>query len=342
MEAEDPLKNNEKKIFCINCGKIGHLSKKCLCPIISIGIICIKLNINDIDINSIIHYSKRLQNNYLFSIDEINKLVKIKNKLDNFHMENYDELIEYLLIRRKNSLNYVEFIRGKYDIYNLDYLQTTFNFITQEEKDLIIQHNFDYLWNNLWGENNISNEFTEAKEKFNMLKKGFYIKKNEIDLFISINLLMKDSYFDFNEPEWGFPKGRRNLREKNIECAKREFEEETGISEKNYNILNMVPVEEMYMAINNNKYKHIYYISQIYNNDTILKLDDTNQNQNIEVGNIKWMKFNEAFTIMREYNISKKIILMNTHLNIKYIIDNFKEKINYFLLKNTEKENIFS
>ena len=36
------IKNNyEMKSFCINCGKKGHLSKKCLCPIISIGIICI-------------------------------------------------------------------------------------------------------------------------------------------------------------------------------------------------------------------------------------------------------------------------------------------------------------
>jgi len=331
METDDPLKNNDKKCFCINCGKIGHLSKKCLCPIISIGIICIKLNINEIDINKIIHYSKKLQSNYLFSIDEINKLSKIKKKLDNFNIKNYDNLIEYLLIRRKNSLNYVELIRGKYDIYNLDYLETTINFITNEEKELLINNEFDYLWYNLWGDSTINNDFIEARDKFNMLKNGFYIKKNEIDIFISLKSLMNDLYFNFLEPEWGFPKGRRNLREKNIECAKREFEEETGILENYYSILNTIPVEETYMAINNMKYKHIYYIGQIHNNNTVLILDKENLNQNIEIGNIKWMKFNEAFSIIREYNINKKIILMNTHLNIKYIIKNFKDALDKYL-----------
>jgi len=55
MENENPLtdKNNEneKKMYCINCGKKGHVYKKCLCPIISIGIICIKFKINDLDLN---------------------------------------------------------------------------------------------------------------------------------------------------------------------------------------------------------------------------------------------------------------------------------------------------
>jgi len=66
--------NNDKKSYCINCGKNGHVSKKCLCPIISIGIICVKLNIDDLDLNTLIIYSKKLQSNYLFSSDEINKL----------------------------------------------------------------------------------------------------------------------------------------------------------------------------------------------------------------------------------------------------------------------------
>ena len=87
------------KLFCINCGKRGHLSKKCLCPIMSIGIICIKFNIDSLDINNIIGYTKKLQNNYLFSSDEINKLKKIKKKIDNYFENNsYDDLIEFLYL----------------------------------------------------------------------------------------------------------------------------------------------------------------------------------------------------------------------------------------------------
>ena len=332
MDTQDPSKNIDKKSFCINCGKNGHISKKCLCPIISIGIVCIKINIDDIDLNSIIGYSKKIQNNYLFSIDEIIKLKKIKNILDTINLNNYENLIEYLLIRRKNSLNYVEFIRGKYDINNLDYLEKSINFITSDEREMIKNHRFDFLWKNLWGDNNINNiEFMESCDKFNLLKKGLYIKKNDINIYFSIDRLIKDTVYNFKEPEWGFPKGRRNSREKNIECAKREFEEETNILSDKINIINMTPLEETYLASNNLKYKHIYYIAQIKNNDIIPEINNNNNEQKIEIGDIRWMSFNNALSIIREYNIEKKNVLLNLHLNIRYIIENFKDSLEIFL-----------
>ena len=192
MDTQDPYKDNDKKSYCLNCGKVGHITKKCLCPIISIGIVCIKLNIDDLDLNSIISYSKKIQNKYLFSIDEINKLKKLKKKIDLINIDDFDNFIEYLLIRRKNSLNYVEFIRGKYDINNSDYLQKTINFITKEEKRLIKITNFDILWKDLWGEeiNNNNIEYKESRDKFNQLKNGLFIKKNEINLFFSLDKLI--------------------------------------------------------------------------------------------------------------------------------------------------------
>jgi 8-oxo-dGTP pyrophosphatase MutT (NUDIX family) len=333
METSDPLQNIDKKSFCMNCGKTGHISKKCLCPIISIGIICIKINIDDFDINSIISYTKKMQNKYLFTIDEINKLKKIKKKIDHI-INNFNNNIEYLLIRRRNSLNYVEFIRGKYDINNLDYIEKSVNFITKKEKELIKNNNFDTLWKDLWGEENInnSNEYEESIQKFNLLKNGFYIKKNDINLFVKFDKLINDCVYNYEEPEWGFPKGRRNLKEKNIDCAKREFEEETTINEDNINIINMTPLEETYIASNGLKYKHIYYISQIKNQNIELKIDFKNKNQNIEIGGIGWFSFNNGLKIIREYNIEKKNILLNLHFNIKYIFENFKELLDKFLI----------
>lgn len=334
MDIQDPLKNIDNKLYCINCGKIGHNSKKCLCPIISIGIVCIKVNMDDLDLNLIINYTKKIQNNYLFTSDEINKLKKIKKRIDMIDISNYNNLIEYLLIRRKNSLNYVEFIRGKYDINNFDYLAKSMNFITINERDMIKNNIFDNLWNDLWGNNSINSEFNESKNKFNLLKKGILIKKNDINIHFSLDKLIDNTVYNFKEPEWGFPKGRRNSREKNIECAKREFEEETNIVSDNYNIINMTPLEETYLASNNLKYKHIYYISQIKNRNTILEMNNENEDQRIEIGNISWFKFNDAISIIREYNIEKKNILVNLHLNIKYIIENFRDSLNIFLKNN--------
>jgi len=334
-------KFNDKKFYCINCGKNGHISKKCLCPIISIGIICIKINIDDLDMNSIINFSKRIQNNFIFSMDEINKLKIIKQKLDLLTFENIDDHIEYLMIRRRNSLNYVEFIRGKYDIYNLDYLIKCFNFITIEERNMIKNNNFNTLWNDLWGDkaNNMDTEYIDSKDKFSLLKNGFFLKKNEVNLYISLDKILQETVYNYYEPEWGFPKGRRNSKEKNIECAKREFEEETLINTDNINILNLSPLEETYIASNNLKYKHIYYISQIKNNNIDLKLDLDNSEQKIEIGDIKWSSFKDSISLIREYNIEKKNTLLSLHYNIKYIIDNSKLLINNLLLKKNNKTN---
>ena len=333
--------NYEYNIFCLNCGKKGHLYKKCLQPIISVGIICIKLNISydmSLNMNDIINYSKKIQNNYLFSSDEINKLKKIETSILDLDLDKFNEIIEYLFIRRKNSLNYVEFMRGKYDLENITYLENILNLISKEEKKLILENNFDTLWNTLWEfnkKNNNTNEFKNSETKFNILKKGYYTKKNEINIFINLDIILNNSNncdkFNYQEAEWGFPKGRRNVKEKNIDCAKREFNEETSLVNTDYHILNMNPLEEIYLSTNNSKYKHIYYIGQYDNHSKKIELDSENINQKIEIGDIRWSNFNNSFNLIRDYNIEKKNIIYNLHTTIKSTILNFKEILNKFL-----------
>jgi len=324
--------NSINKLYCLNCGKRGHIHKKCIYPIISLGIICIKLNINNINFNDIINYSKKIQNNYLFSIDEVNKLKKIKNIISNVNLDNYENMIEYLMIRRKNSLNYIEFIRGKYDLNNIDYLENIFNLLSIDEKKIIKENDFDSLWSNLWDINKKENknEYKTSKEKFNLLKKGFFTKKNDINIYYDINSLLKNQIFNYKSPEWGFPKGRRNLKEKNVDCAKREFQEETNLEENDYRILNMLPLDEVYLSTNNSKYKHIYYIGQFDSNKK-LQIDEKNLNQQIEIGDIKWFSFNNALDEIRDYHIEKKTILFNLHKTIKNTIKNFKDILDEFL-----------
>ena len=129
----------------------------------------------------------------------------------------------------------------------------------------IISNDFHSLWIDFWaGEIFInSTEYNDSKNKFELLRTGFINKKNDISIFVNIDILLDNAVKIYKEPEWGFPKGRRNLKEKNIECGKREFSEETNIKEEDYNIINICPFEETFMASNNNKYKHIYYIGQV-------------------------------------------------------------------------------
>ena len=49
--------------------------------------------------------------------------------------------------------------------------------------------------------------------------------------------LIRASDTNWMNPEWGFPKGRRNYMEKDISAGIREFEEETGIHRQNMDII---------------------------------------------------------------------------------------------------------
>ena len=54
--------------------------------------------------------------------------------------------IEYLMIRRKDSLGYVDFIRGKYPLFNKRYLLNIIGEMTDEEKNKLLNNDFDVLW----------------------------------------------------------------------------------------------------------------------------------------------------------------------------------------------------
>ena len=211
----------------------------------------------------------------------------------------YTNNIEYLMIRRKDSLGYVDFLRGKYNQYNDFHLKNIINEMTKTEIQNIIDNDYSYLWNKLW---NKTNEKCDKKnvEKFN------YIKKNKL------HLLKNDSW---DEPEWGFPKGRRNVKENDYNCSIREFEEETGYNKDHlYMIKNLGFFEEVFTGSNLKSYKHKYYICKIDYNKTLCE----DNYQKSEIGDLKWFTFDECLTKIRNYNYEKIEMLKK----INYIINN--------------------
>jgi 8-oxo-dGTP pyrophosphatase MutT (NUDIX family) len=157
------------------------------------------------------------------------------------------------------------------------------------------------------------------------------IQKCEIQFPIQFDKIFQSSMIEYKEAEWGFPKGRRNMSEKNIECAKREFQEETAIKEDEYQILNISPLEEIYLGSNHIRYKHIYYFSQMMEKKEI-GVDKKNVHQKSEVGDIRWVQFEEGFTLIRDYHKEKRNILFNTHQFIKNVIMHFC-KLSYHRLQ---------
>ena len=57
---------------------------------------------------------------------------------------NSDEL-KYLMIRRKDSLGYVDFMRGKYPLFNKRYLLNIINEMTINEKNNLLEEKYEKL-----------------------------------------------------------------------------------------------------------------------------------------------------------------------------------------------------
>ena len=213
--------------------------------------------------------------------------------------------LEYLLIRRRNSLGFIEFMRGKYNIYNKQYLLNIINEMTIEEKRLLLIYNFEQLWENIWGDNSsiiYRGEEKMSKEKFQSLKLPISVN------FLEYNLesLIIESSTEWTEPEWGFPKGRRDYKETDLQSAIREFEEETLYNREKLNIIkNVIPYEEIFTGSNYKSYKHKYYLAH-------MNIDLTDFNKNIcstEVSKMDWLSYENACSLIRPYNLEKLSVL---------------------------------
>jgi len=213
--------------------------------------------------------------------------------------------LEYLLIRRRNSLGFIEFMRGKYNIYNKLYLLNIINEMTIEEKSILLIYNFEQLWENIWGDNSsiiYRGEEKMSKEKFESLKLPISVN------FLEYNLesLILESSTKWTEPEWGFPKGRRDYKETDLQSAIREFEEETLYNREKLNIIkNVIPYEEIFTGSNYKSYKHKYYLAH-------MNIDLTNFNKNIcstEVSKMDWLSYENACLLIRPYNLEKLSVL---------------------------------
>jgi 8-oxo-dGTP pyrophosphatase MutT (NUDIX family) len=218
--------------------------------------------------------------------------------------------IEYLMICRKDTLGYIDFMRGKYSIFDKNYIMNMLKQMTTAEKMRLKKSTFDELWCNIWGDEAVFNQYkTEesiSKEKFYSLRNGLFVK-NE---FYTLNHLIDQSmeYEKWEDPEWGFPKGRRNYQEQEYDCALREFEEETGYK-KEYlmNIQNVIPFEEIFTGSNYKSYKHKYFL-------TFMKAEHTLEMrpfQRTEVSKMAWKSFDECITSIRFYNVEKIRLITN-------------------------------
>ena len=204
--------------------------------------------------------------------------------------------IKYLMIQRKHSVGFVDFVRGKYVLHNKMQILSLLSVMTESEHLRLVTEDFGSLWREMWG----GHEDPMAREKLEHLRNGVMTNYNFYTLGDCIKEVASES-LKWTHNDWGFPKGRKNFNETDLNCATREFTEETGIDQSFLSIItNIVPYEEIFTGSNFKSYKHKYFLAYVDE-----RLEAEFSFQNTEVSKIAWKTFEDLNLCIRPYNLEK-------------------------------------
>lgn len=218
---------------------------------------------------------------------------------------------EYLIVKRINSINYTDILRGTYRQSNL-YLMILD--LPDWERERLLNYSFNDLWEDLYLKSSEGEGFEVAKENFNNIRP--YLK----DLF---------DKFPSADPQgkklWLFPKGKpdykcysyhnnnntiiklkadqqidpnRLIPESGFETGLREFNEETNGLELDENFLRWEnPISENFLGSNSKNYKTNTFVFDTpvkFNLTQFPKAQSAIRALSIgEIDEIKWVKLSE-------------------------------------------------
>lgn len=187
---------------------------------------------------------------------------------------------EMLLIKKRYTHAFSDFVHGKYEMTNnKKQLCDLFNKMTIDEKILILSLDFSHMWYKIWLSFEMNVTHVKAKNKFEtsflVTDKGEKLKK----------LIARSKSITI---PWEIPKGRKKYKnESNLNCAIREFYEETHIAKRLYTIF-LNGKKEISYVDNNVNYCQIYFIAATTCNfEPTVSLNDAGQIS--EVNEVQWM-----------------------------------------------------
>ncbi len=299
-----PDRSQSKNVYCANCGVEGHIYKHCDQPITSFGILAYKLVDND---QSTTYRNQELQD-LVESIPNTQPLEITMPWKRRFVLKDERKLlVQFLLVQRKDTMSFVSFLRGKYDDEEpakTDLLTVYFSEMTPCERQKLGTQEFKELWDNNW----VNHESRYYHEEHERAKKKF----ESVDIAKMLNMTRSKYAFQ----EFGIPKGRRNMKESNLDCAKREFEEETGYAQDSYTILNYKPFSEEYTGTNNVNYRHVYYIAVMKEDIKVPVVDENNTSQIGEIKQVGFFTYQECMSLFRDYDRVKREVITQVYEDI--------------------------
>lgn len=273
---------------CTNCGQYGHSFRHCIAPVTSHGVI-------------------------VFKVDGTWNPAKILSEQESAitGLEGVGH-VKYLMIQRRDSLGFVELMRGKYQIDDFRYITTQLKGMTKKERSRFLTLSFNELWSQLWGVDSTSTQYRSEKEtsrqKFEALRLNGVL--DDSGSRKTLEQVFEQMGPGWETPEYGFPKGRRDPNETERECALRELWEETGLRKEDIKVIeNCEPLQETFFGSNQIHYCHKYMLAYI-KPDIMVSFDPTNEHMKREIGDLGWFTLEEALEKIRPENVEKKEVLL--------------------------------
>lgn len=224
--------------------------------------------------------------------------------------------INYIVGQMRDTIAYKEFLRGTLAGEEERYI----NLMTKEEKLRILTYSFEDLWNDLFVNHQsmiYKSEFPKAKESFGRL-------------VVQYRTVLEDDRIGTEKAPWIFPKGHANRFERELETAKREWEEETQIPKDFLKIYDVDPIEELYTGYDGNIYRSVYFIAYInfekYSLTTKLNnLIETKFRTSIssEIDSLAIGTYDTVYTLLNE---SKQKVLRMAHSYLIFNLDREQPK----------------
>jgi ADP-ribose pyrophosphatase YjhB (NUDIX family) len=242
-----------------------------------------------------------------------------------------------MIVKKRYTYCFCVFVFGQYNKKDTKRIKFLLNNMTQQEKIDILSMRFDILWYKIWLEfpdipvttkikfdisttDSIVNTWklmhmknsTNHNIPYNvdsLTKLNFYLKKKTKfeSTFIGSNCVKLHNLMEGTtniELSWEIPKGRKQLFESDLECANREFKEETGFDSSYYNIIfDVKPAKEIIINMGT-RYIHNYYLAytkERFKPSNVFK----NSNNISEIESVKWADLDEIKFITYDGKLCK-------------------------------------
>ena len=133
------------------------------------------------------------------------------------------------------------------------------------------------------------------------------------ELGFSMRSLINDTKHIFwDDPEWGFPKGKGAMEKRRLLWFKRIRRRNWLCKRKFILIKNLQAFEETFTGSNYKSYKHKYYVGQLpYDVEPVMECEAS------EVSKRRWMTYEDYVNHIRPYNSEKLTVLRNIDMTLK-------------------------